>query len=87
VPWTVARLGTRHEATPSGKLGVSVQQRPDVEDASASVALEQAHNRLRLPRGHVVVADDLPALQVALPYTTSARRPRFEHLPSNEVGG
>ena len=38
-----------------------VEDRPHVEDASASVALEQVYDCLRLPGGHVVFAGDVPA--------------------------
>ena len=51
------------------------------------VSLEQTDDSLRLPRGHVVVGNDLTSLQVALSVDDKCPAPAIQYLPTNEVGG
>src|SRR5687768_9053198 len=51
------------------------------------VSLQQTDDSLRLPRGHVVVGNDLSSLQVALSVDHKCPAPAIQHLSTNEVGG
>src|SRR3990170_4225285 len=51
------------------------------------VSLEQTDDSLRLPRGHVVVGNDLTSLQMALSVDHKCAAPAIQNLPTNEIGG
>ena len=52
----------------------------------AVVSLEQADDSLRLPRGHIVVGDDLTALQMSLSVDDKCAAATIQNLPTNEIG-
>ncbi len=51
----------------------------------AVVPLEQTDDSLRLPRGHVVVGDNLTALEMTLSVDDKRAAATIENLPSNEI--